>query len=240
MQTSSTWTIDTTATNVIDLQATWSTLVGTPTITSTNVAAWIPGAAAGTGLPPDAGKANFGLSTDGAGIASWRQLTATIPLLVGSCQASTAVLQVIWGVATGINSGCGDSAGTNNYAYVAANAGSTISVYFSVGLPIKLKSGSTASVYLRSQSSANTGNTDTVINTVCSGAAGPSYNATSTGTTANPGTAFTAFKVAVTGIDLTGCTGGDTVMFKVTYPSSNPGQTFILGNGSVVFSIDAG
>ena len=44
MQTSSTWTIDTTATQVIDLVATWSTAVGSPTITSTNVAAWIPGA----------------------------------------------------------------------------------------------------------------------------------------------------------------------------------------------------
>lgn len=44
MQTTSTWTIDTTATQVIDLLATWSTAVGAPTITSTNVAAWIPGA----------------------------------------------------------------------------------------------------------------------------------------------------------------------------------------------------
>jgi len=44
MQTSSTWTIDTTATQAIDLLATWSTTTGAPTITSTNVAAWIPGA----------------------------------------------------------------------------------------------------------------------------------------------------------------------------------------------------
>ena len=44
MQTSATWTIDTTATQVIDLQATWSTATGAPSITSTNVAAWIPGA----------------------------------------------------------------------------------------------------------------------------------------------------------------------------------------------------
>lgn len=44
MQTSATWTIDTTATQVLDLVATWSTAVGAPTITSTNVAAWIPGA----------------------------------------------------------------------------------------------------------------------------------------------------------------------------------------------------
>ena len=44
MQTSSTWTIDTTATQAIDLVATWSTATGAPTITSTNVAAWIPGA----------------------------------------------------------------------------------------------------------------------------------------------------------------------------------------------------
>jgi hypothetical protein len=44
MQTSSTWTIDTTATNVVDLQATWDSTTGAPTITATNVAAWIPGA----------------------------------------------------------------------------------------------------------------------------------------------------------------------------------------------------
>ena len=44
MQIASAWTIDTTATQVIDLVATWSTAVGAPTITSTNVAAWIPGA----------------------------------------------------------------------------------------------------------------------------------------------------------------------------------------------------
>lgn len=44
MFVSSTWTTDTTATNAIDLQATWSTATGSPTITSTNVAAWIPGA----------------------------------------------------------------------------------------------------------------------------------------------------------------------------------------------------
>lgn len=44
LQTSSTWSIDTTATQVIDIAATWSTTTGAPTITSTNVAAWIPGA----------------------------------------------------------------------------------------------------------------------------------------------------------------------------------------------------
>lgn len=42
--TSSTWTIDTTATQAIDIAATWSTTTGSPTITSTNIAAWIPGA----------------------------------------------------------------------------------------------------------------------------------------------------------------------------------------------------
>lgn len=44
MQTASTWTIDTTATQGLDLQATWSTAVGSPTITCTNISAWIPGA----------------------------------------------------------------------------------------------------------------------------------------------------------------------------------------------------
>lgn len=44
MFVSSAWTIDTTATEAIDLQATWSTATGSPTIASTNIAAWIPGA----------------------------------------------------------------------------------------------------------------------------------------------------------------------------------------------------
>ncbi len=44
MQTASTWTVDTTGTLAIDLQATWDSVTGSPTITATNVAAWIPGA----------------------------------------------------------------------------------------------------------------------------------------------------------------------------------------------------
>lgn len=44
MQTSSTWTVDTTGTLAIDLQAAWDATTGAPTITATNVAAWIPGA----------------------------------------------------------------------------------------------------------------------------------------------------------------------------------------------------
>jgi hypothetical protein len=44
MQVSSAWTIDTTATEAVDVQATWSTATGSPTITATNIAAWIPGA----------------------------------------------------------------------------------------------------------------------------------------------------------------------------------------------------
>lgn len=43
MQTASTWTVDTTGTLAVDLQATWDSTTGSPTITSTNVAAWIPG-----------------------------------------------------------------------------------------------------------------------------------------------------------------------------------------------------
>jgi hypothetical protein len=44
MPATSTWSINTTTTNVVDLQATWSTSTGAPTLTSTTVAAWIPGA----------------------------------------------------------------------------------------------------------------------------------------------------------------------------------------------------
>ncbi len=44
LQTSSTWTIDTTVGEAIDVVATWSTSTGAPSITSTNIAAWIPGA----------------------------------------------------------------------------------------------------------------------------------------------------------------------------------------------------
>jgi hypothetical protein len=44
MQTSSTWTIDTTVGEAIDLTAAWDATTGSPTISSSNVAAWIPGA----------------------------------------------------------------------------------------------------------------------------------------------------------------------------------------------------
>jgi hypothetical protein len=44
MQTSATWTVDTTATLAVDLKATWDSTTGAPTITGSNIAAWIPGA----------------------------------------------------------------------------------------------------------------------------------------------------------------------------------------------------
>jgi hypothetical protein len=44
MQSSSTWTVDTTGTIAIDLQAAWDSTTGAPSITATNVGAWIPGA----------------------------------------------------------------------------------------------------------------------------------------------------------------------------------------------------
>lgn len=44
MQVSSTWTIDTTTGEAIDLQATWDSTTGAPTISCSNIAAWIPGA----------------------------------------------------------------------------------------------------------------------------------------------------------------------------------------------------
>ncbi len=50
LQTSSTWSVDTTATQVVDVTATWSTVTGGPTITSTNVVGYIPGAAAAGAL----------------------------------------------------------------------------------------------------------------------------------------------------------------------------------------------
>lgn len=59
MFTSSTWTMDTTATKVVDLQATWSTATGSPTITATNVVAWIPGAPV-TSVSIDGGSASTG------------------------------------------------------------------------------------------------------------------------------------------------------------------------------------
>lgn len=59
MFTSSTWAMDTTATKVIDIQATWSTATGSPTITATNVAAWIPGAPV-TSVALNGGTANTG------------------------------------------------------------------------------------------------------------------------------------------------------------------------------------
>ena len=44
LQTSATWTIDTTVGEAIDLTAAWDSTTGTPTISCSNIAAWIPGA----------------------------------------------------------------------------------------------------------------------------------------------------------------------------------------------------
>jgi hypothetical protein len=49
MQTSATWTVDTTGTIALDLKATWDATTGSPTITATNVAAYIPGGSGGGG-----------------------------------------------------------------------------------------------------------------------------------------------------------------------------------------------
>ncbi len=75
LQTSSTWTIDTTVTNAIDLQATWSTVIGAPTITATNVVAYISGGAVWGGITGTLGNQSD-LQTDlfGAAVppsASW-------------------------------------------------------------------------------------------------------------------------------------------------------------------------
>ncbi len=84
MQTSATWTIDTTATQAIDLQATWSTATGAPTITSTNIGAWIPGAPVtsvngATGAVVITVTAGTGISVSGGtGITPTVSTTATI------------------------------------------------------------------------------------------------------------------------------------------------------------------
>jgi hypothetical protein len=44
MQASAAWTVNTTGTLALDLQAAWDATTGSPSITATNVAAWIPGA----------------------------------------------------------------------------------------------------------------------------------------------------------------------------------------------------
>lgn len=63
MQTASTWTVDTTGTLAIDLQATWDSTTGSPTITATNVAAWIPGAPV-TSVNTKTGAITLSLATD--------------------------------------------------------------------------------------------------------------------------------------------------------------------------------
>lgn len=60
MASTSTWTVDTTGTLAVDLKATWDSTTGTPTITSSNVAAWIPGAPV-TSVSIDGGAANTGV-----------------------------------------------------------------------------------------------------------------------------------------------------------------------------------
>ena len=72
MQTSTTWTINTTATQAIDLVATWSTTTGAPTITATNVAAWIPGA------PVTSVNGQTGAVTVAGGVSSVNGLTGAV------------------------------------------------------------------------------------------------------------------------------------------------------------------
>lgn len=102
MQTSSTWTIDTTAGQAIDLQATWDSTTGAPTITSTNVAAWIPGAPV-TSVAGKTGAVTLAASD----IASGTLATARGGTNLDT-SASTGVAQVssgTWSVNTALASG---------------------------------------------------------------------------------------------------------------------------------------
>lgn len=106
MQTSSTWTMDTTATKVIDIQATWSTATGSPTITATNVAAWIPGAPVTSvfgqtgvvgNLSGDVTTSGSSVTTIGANKVDTTKVTAPLRtkscvVIVGDPGAASAVL----------------------------------------------------------------------------------------------------------------------------------------------------
>jgi hypothetical protein len=59
MTATAAWTIDTTASAAIDMQAAWSTTAGSPSITGTNAVAWIPGAPV-TSVSIDGGPAQTG------------------------------------------------------------------------------------------------------------------------------------------------------------------------------------
>ncbi len=100
MQVSSAWTIDTTATQAIDLQATWSTATGSPTITSTNVAGWIPGAPV-TSVNGQTGAASVGTVTS---VSTGQCLTGgtitgtgTVSLAAFGANPQTSTYQVLAG-----------------------------------------------------------------------------------------------------------------------------------------------
>ena len=86
LQTSSAWTIDTTASQAIDIAATWSTITGSPSITSTNVAAWIPGSPVNATQTIASGTAALGTSA----IAS--TACATVVTVAATGVAATDVI----------------------------------------------------------------------------------------------------------------------------------------------------
>lgn len=85
MQTSSTWTVDTTGTLAVDLAATWSTATGSPTITSTNITASFVGGqtvTAGGGIGVTGGSG----ATPTVSISKTiRTVSGTDTLLAGDC-----------------------------------------------------------------------------------------------------------------------------------------------------------
>lgn len=128
LQTSSTWTIDTTATQALDLVATWSTTVGAPTITSTNIAAWIPGA------PVSSVNGQTGAVTVASG---WYAGTVT-PIVVGNWAtlgtgcATSSVTGITGGGAIQVTSSTGAQNMCGWSTAVAAGNFSHIVVFYAV------------------------------------------------------------------------------------------------------------
>jgi hypothetical protein len=122
MQVSSAWTIDTTATQAIDLQATWSTATGAPTITSTNVAAWIPGAPVTsvftqTGAVPDL---SGDVTTSGSSATTIAASAVTNAKIANSTiNLTTKVTGVLPGANGGVNTICPSGAASSTTSSTA-------------------------------------------------------------------------------------------------------------------------
>lgn len=188
--------------------------------TSTNT--WtLEGGAGGSSLPSDTGLGKQGLTSDGSGVSAWKPLYEHMTFPLGYCSgaSATATFNAISG---GPASACNDTSGTNNmYIAYTPTVGSTWSIFFRRTLPEKFKSGSTVTAYITYATASTSGNTTIDVDTVCSLAASPAYNTVAHGTAANSGSAFAATVMTIPSINMTGCTGGSGMTFRISVLAAN-------------------